>query len=42
VTGSYNYISLQNALGAMCDQHGLRIRWKDGATLAIERQAEKK
>jgi len=39
ITGSYNYITLQNALGAMCDQHDLRVRWKDGATLVIERQA---
>jgi hypothetical protein len=39
VTGSYNYVTLQNALGALCDQQGLRIRWKDGATLVIERQA---
>jgi hypothetical protein len=31
-------LSLQNALGALCDQYGLRIRWKDGNTLVIEPQ----
>jgi MORN repeat protein len=31
-------VSLQNALGALCDQYGLRVRWVDGKTLLIEPQ----
>ncbi|HZL90653.1 MAG TPA: FecR domain-containing protein [Pirellulaceae bacterium] len=31
-------ISLQNALGALCDQYGLRVRWKDTKALIIESQ----
>ncbi|HUE71936.1 MAG TPA: hypothetical protein VMP01_13705 [Pirellulaceae bacterium] len=38
VTNSLRGISLQNALGALCDQHNLRIRWKDAQTLVIEPQ----
>jgi hypothetical protein len=38
VTDTILGVSLQNALAAMCDQHGLRVRWRDGKTLVIEPQ----
>jgi hypothetical protein len=38
VTSNLHAASLQNALGALCDQYDLRVRWKDGKTLVIEPQ----
>jgi hypothetical protein len=38
LTSSLRGITLQNALGALCDQHDLRIRWTKGTTLVFERQ----
>jgi len=38
ITSNVRGISLQNALGALCDQYDLRIRWRDGKTLVIEPQ----
>jgi hypothetical protein len=35
-TSSLSAINLRNALGILCDQHNLRIRWKDAKTLIIE------
>ena len=36
VTSNISGTSLQNALGAVCDQHNFRIRWKDGKSLILE------
>lgn len=33
-------ISMRDALGALCDQHDLRIRWTKGTTLVVEPQEE--
>jgi hypothetical protein len=38
VSNSLRGVALQNALGAMCDQHSLRLRWKEGRTLVFEPQ----
>jgi len=38
VNSNVRGISLQHALGALCDQYDLRIRWKDRKTLVIEPQ----
>ena len=40
LTSSLIGITLQDALGVLCDQHDLRIRWTEGTTLVIERQEE--
>jgi len=38
VTNSRRGVALQNALGAMCEDCSLRLRWKERQTLVFEPQ----
>jgi hypothetical protein len=40
LTSNLRGVTFQNALGALCEHYGLRVRWKDGNTLVIEPQEE--